>query len=83
MRYIGETKHTLKFHLTDHRGYVNNHDYTTATGEHLNSPGHSQSDLSITILEKVKTNDYLYRKEMDKYHIRQFNTYYKGLNKQP
>ena len=83
MKYVGETKRILKFRLADHRGYVNNHDYTTATGEHFNSPGHSLSDLSITILERVKTNDDLYRKEREKYHIRKFNTYYKGLNKQP
>ena len=78
-----KTKRILKFRLADHRGYVNNQDYTTATGEHFNSPGHSLSDLSITILERVKSNDDLYRKEREKYHIRKFNTYYKGLNKQP
>jgi hypothetical protein len=58
---------------------VNNHDFTTATGEHFNSSGHSLSDLSITILEKVKTNGDLCRKEREKYHIRKFNTYYKVI----
>ena len=56
MKYVGETKRILKFRLADHRGYVNNHDYKTATGEHFNSPGHSLADLtlSITILKKLK-----------------------------
>ena len=83
MKYVGETKRILKFRLADHRGYVNNKDETTATGQHFNSPGHSLSDLSITILEKVRSNDDLYRKEREKYFIRKFNTFYRGLNRQP
>jgi hypothetical protein len=31
----------------------------------------------------VKSNDDLYRKEREKYFIRKFNTYYRGLNRQP
>ena len=83
LKYVGETKRILKFRLADHRGYINNQDYTTATGEHFNSPGHSLSDLSITILERVKTMDDLYRREREKYFIRKFNTFYRGLNRQP
>ena len=79
MRYIGETSRILKFRLAEHRGYVNNGD-DTATGEHFNLPGHSLSDLSITILEQVKKKDDLYRKEREKYFIRKFNTFYRGLN---
>ena len=40
-------------------------------------------DLSIVILEKVRSSDDLYRKEREKYFIRKFNTYYNGLNRQP
>ena len=80
MRYIGETKRIVKFCLADHRGYVNNGD-DTATGEHFNL--HTLSDLSITILEQVKKKDDLYRKEREKYFIRKFNTFYRGLNRQP
>ena len=79
LKYVGETKQILKFRLADHRGYINNQDYTTATGEHFNSPGHSLSDLSITILERVKTMDDLYRREREKYFIRKFNTFYREL----
>ena len=82
MRYIGETSRILKFRLAEHRGYVNYGD-DTATGEHFNLPGHSLSDLSITILEQVKKKDDLYRKEREKYFIRKFNTFYRGLNRQP
>ena len=82
MRYIGETKRILKFRLADHRGYVNSGD-DTATGEHFNLPGHSLSDLSITILEQVMKKDDLYRKKREKYFIRKFNTFFRGLDRQP
>jgi hypothetical protein len=77
---VGETKRSFNFCLADHRGYyVNNdeYDYTTETGGSFNSPGHSPSNLRITILETVKTNDDLNRKEREEYHIRKFNTYCK------
>ena len=82
MKYVGETKRILKFRFAEHRGYVNNND-DTATGEHFNMPGHSLSDMTVTVLEKVKTSDDMYRKEREKYFIRKFNTYYRGLNRQP
>ena len=76
MKYVGETKIILKYRFAEHRGYVNNSDESQATGEHFNSPGHSLSDMTITILEKVKLNDALYRKEREKYFIRKSNTFY-------
>ena len=83
MRYIGETKIILKFRLADHRGYITNQDLSKPTGQHFNTPGHSLADLSITILEKVRSQDHLYRKERERYFIRKFNTFYRGLNRQP
>jgi hypothetical protein len=81
MKYVGETKRTFKFRAAEHRGYVNNND-DTATGQHFNLPGHTLSDLTVTILEKVRSNDDMYRRERERYFIRKFNTYYKGLNRQ-
>ena len=52
-----------------------------ATGAHFNLLGHSSDDMQITILEKVKINNEAYRKEREKYHIKIFNTYYKGINR--
>jgi hypothetical protein len=83
MKYVGETKRILKFRLADRRGYVNNFDESEATGKHFNSPGHSLSDLSIVIVEKVRSSDDMYRKERVKYFIRKFYTYYKGLIDNP
>ena len=81
-RYIGETGRHFKFRLDEHRGYVNNQVLSQATGAHFNLPGHSLADLKATILEQVKYNDEEYSKERESYHIRIFNTYYNGLNRQ-
>jgi hypothetical protein len=78
--YLGETKRLLKFCLAEHRRDVGNNN-PTATGQHFNSPGHSIADLCITVIEQVKKNNTLYRKEREEMHIRRFNTLYKGLNK--
>ena len=80
--YIGETKRLLKSRLSEHKGYVTNHDTSTATGRHFNSSGHTLADLSITVIEQVRKNDTLYRTQREEYHIRRFNTLYKGLNRQ-
>jgi hypothetical protein len=83
MRYIGETKRILKFRLVDHRGYITNQDIAKVTGEYFNTAGHILADISIMFMEKVRSNDDLYRKEREKYFIRNFNTFYKGLKLQP
>ena len=82
-RYIGQTERKLKERMSEHRGYVTNRILTEATGLHFNLPGHSIANMTITILEKVKKNDPLYRREREKYLIRKFNTFYKGLNRSP
>ena len=56
MKYVGEIKRIIKFRFAEHRGYVNNND-DTATGEHFNMPGHSLSDMTLTVLEKVRSSD--------------------------
>ena len=53
-----------------------------ATGYHFNLPGHSVSDLTVTILEKVRYNNEAYRKERDKLLMNKFGTFYNGLNRQ-
>ena len=82
-RYIGETHRLLKHRLAEHRGYVNNKIIFQATGAHFTSPGHSVSDMTILILEQVRSTDDMYRREREKYFIRKFNSYHKGLNRQP
>ena len=80
-KYIGETKRMLKYRFADHRGYVSNCDTNTATGAHFNSPGHSQANMKISIIEQIKKKDDLYRKQREKYYIEKFNTQNDGLNR--
>ena len=79
--YVGGTKIFIKFRIDDHRGYISNRKIDKATGDHFNKPGHSQADLSVTGLERVKRNNPLYRKEREDYFIRLFDTYHRGINK--
>ena len=82
-KYIGKSERRVKKRFDEHRGYVKNKIMSKATGSHFNKPGHNESNMSITVLEKVKKKDIFYRKERESYLIRKFNTYYQGMNKQP
>ena len=82
-RYIGETDRTLRERIYEHKSYINNKMKNKATGYHFNLPGHSIDNLTITILEQVKKNDTLYRRERERFYIRTFNTYYNGMNRKP
>ena len=81
--YIGETEHQIKNRIGQHIGYIKNKVITQATGQHFNFPGHSVSDMEFSVLEQPNSWDLVYRKEREKYHIRKFNTYYRGLNRAP
>ena len=81
-RYIGESGRPLLYRLAEHRGYIVNHMVDKPTGAHFTSPGHSLSDMKVIILEQVKIQDPLYRKERERYFINKFNTYYQGMNRQ-
>ena len=78
-----ENKTDNEVRFAEHRGYVSTQDDTQATGAHFTSPGHRVSDMSILILEQVRSSDDVYRREREKYFIRKFNTYHKGLYRQP
>ena len=80
-RYIGQTERKLSDRFSEHRGYVNRKILSQPTGQHFNSPGHSISDMKITVIEKIKKNDKSYREERETYFIALFNTFYRGMNK--
>ena len=61
LQYIGETERTLRESCEEHKTYVNQKKMNKSTGKHVNLPGHSVSDMTVTILEKVKVNDTFYR----------------------
>ena len=80
-QYIGETQRTLQERFSEHLGYVKNKQNNKVTGEHFNSKGHSQSDMKITIVEKLHNNSILFRKQREKMYISKFNSKYKGMNR--
>ena len=63
-----------------HIGYVKNKKIIEATGQHLNLPGHGNTDMKFTIIEIVKSQDPVYVGEKEKLH-KKFNTYHKGISK--
>jgi len=82
-RYIGETEREFKIRISEHLGYARNKMENITTGNHFNLPGHSEKNMTFTIIEQVKQADTFYRKEREEYHINKFNTFYQGLNKKP
>ena len=81
VQYIGTSKKSLQDRFANHRGYVNNKDFSQPTGRHFNSRGHSISDMSVVIVEKVyRFEDRLLREERESHYIREFNSRVKGLN---
>ena len=73
-QYIGETNRTLQTRFLEHLGYVKNKHTSKATGDHFNQKGHKQSDMKITILEKVYNQSDQFRKQREKMFIQKFNT---------
>ena len=82
-QYIGETERNVRKRILDHVGYVKNKIVSKATGFHFNLPGHSISNIQVTIIEKVKKSDIIYRKEREHFHIQKFITFYRGINRLP
>ena len=81
-RYIGQSKRSLRQRISEHKGYITSNNQSQPTGEHFSKPGHNISNMTVTIIEKVKQNSELFRKEREHYFINKFNTYYSGINKQ-
>ena len=79
-QYVGETSRSLQDRFSEHLGYVKNKHLNKATGEHFNIKGHNQSDMKISIIEKLHSSSEQYRKQREKMFIAKLNTKYKGMN---
>ena len=69
MVYVGETKIMLRFCLADHCGYVRAEHFDKVTGSHINLPGHSLADITITVIKQSKSNNSLYRRERKQFYL--------------
>ena len=61
--------------------YVANKMLHKATGEHFNKPGHKISDMIMTIIEKVHSNDPMVLSVREEHWIKKGNTKYRGINR--
>ena len=73
--------HSLRSRFLDHLGYVRRDEISKATGEHFRSKGHSQADMTISVLEQVKEKNTFYRECRESFNIQHFNLKFKGLNR--
>ena len=53
------------------------------SGEHFNLPGHSIHDMECLVLEEVKKLDPYVLRARESLLIQNFNSYNRGLNKEP
>ena len=77
-QYIGQTGRSLRDRFSQHLNYVDRN--CEATGRHFNLPGHSKSDMRVTIVEKIHKRDVWTREEIETMHIRKANSFFKGIN---
>ena len=56
-QYVGESERRIQERFSVHKGYVVNNHLTKAAGYQINQRGHSVSDMSVSILEKVNNRD--------------------------
>ena len=77
MQATRESERSLKDRISEHIGYVRTQKLDKSTGQHFDKPGHTLSNLTVTI---IYSDDIFYRKERETYFNRHFNTYYRGLN---
>ena len=80
-QYIGQTGRSLRERFVQHLNYVDRN--KEATGTHFNLPGHTKSDIKLTIIEKIHKRDVWTREEIESMHIRKANSFHKGINLKP
>ena len=56
-QYVGKTQNPLHIHLNGHHFDIKNNKTEKSVAAHFNIPGHSLSDLTILVIEKVRTLD--------------------------
>ena len=79
LQYLGKTDGQLTKRFGKHRRDVEKKE-DCSIGRHFNLPGHSVSDMRITIVEKVHNKDPFFLRNREKHFIQMFKTRLKGLN---
>jgi len=83
IKYIGQTKRTLRERLTNHRSDIHLKKQTTIS-LHFNDVLHKFNHLKVLPIEKINVNNEQYRITREKFWICKLKTYYPfGLNYYP
>ena len=72
---------SLRERFLEHRGYVWREETYKCTGHLFNLPGHSEADMTISVVERITSTDPNYRLEREKHWIEQFELLRKGINR--
>ena len=84
LAYIGETSKTVETRFVGHLNTIMQdcHANTnTPVGQHFRSVGHSQTDIQVTPIEKIKSRNHFVRKAREAYLIDKHQLLTNGLNK--
>ena len=81
--YLGRTSRKFQIRMSEHRDYVKGDKMSEPSGEHFNLAGHSVHHLQGMVLEKVKSNDPYVLRAREAMLIQRFDTFNRGLNKEP
>ena len=81
--YIGMTTRKFKERMAEHRDYPKRDVQTEPSGEHFTQHGHTVADLRGQVLEKVKSKDPFILRAREALLIQKFDTFRRGLNKEP
>ena len=82
--YAGGTGKTAEERCSQHRNTVVQHCHQGTdkpVGKHFQGAGHSISDMSFTLVEKVFSNNIFVRKAREKQLINKFDLIRKGMKK--
>ena len=52
----------MKERFLEHKNYVTTNNHSKSTGAHFNLKGHTVSDMEITIIEKIFSQDHRFKK---------------------
>ena len=85
LQYVGETKNPLHIRLNGHRKDIKHHNIIEKpVAAHICSPNHALSDLTIMVLERMRSQDDLLRKRRESFWIHLLGSLHPtGLNVDP
>ena len=79
VQYFGTFKKSLQDGFANYKYYVTNKDFFQANVRHVNSRGHSISDMTVVIVEKVHSEDRILCEGGKSHFMKKFNSKFKRV----